>query len=116
MPEQKKYTSEKKEEWCKKLGLSSKMDINVVQRYSHLGEQLLRTTYNALSVKLTVSLQVCGGFARYKAKACAVRKKTYAIASNPGEMIFVHTAGPLLESLIGNRYGIGVVDNYSRYF
>ena len=35
----------------------------VIHRYSHLGEKLLRTTYNALGVNLTVTLQVCGGCA-----------------------------------------------------
>ena len=59
------------------MGLSSEIDINVVQRYSYLVEKLLRTTYNALGFKLTGTLQVC-------------------------------------KSLIGNRYWIGVVDDYSR--
>ena len=37
IPEKKNDTSDEKEEWRKKLGLSSDMDINVVHRYSHLG-------------------------------------------------------------------------------
>ena len=61
LPEQKKEISDKKEEWFKKLGLSNEMDINVLHMYSHLGEKLLRTTYNALSIKLTGTLHVCHG-------------------------------------------------------
>ena len=83
MPEQKKDSREEKEEWHKKLGISSEMEINVVHKYSHLGEKLLRTTYNALGVNLTRTLQVCDGCARSKAKAHAVRKNTYTRESHP---------------------------------
>ena len=98
------------------MDLSSEMDINVVRRYSHLGEKLLCTTYNALGVKLKYTLNVCNGYARYKAKAHAVNKNTYTRASQPGERIFVDTNGPFPEILIGNWYWIGIVDNYSRYY
>ena len=74
-----------------------------------------RTTYNAIGVKLTGTLQVCDVCASSKAKARAVRKKTYTRASQPGERIFVDTTGPFTESLIENLYWIGVVDDYSRY-
>ena len=93
------------------MGLSNDMDINVVHRYSHQGEKLLRTTYNALVFKLTCTLQVCNGCARFKEKSRAIRKNTYTRASYPGEMIFVNTTGPFLESIIGNWYWIGVVDD-----
>ena len=84
------------------MGLSSEMDINVVHRYSHLREKLLCTTYNTLGVKLTGTLQVCNGCARSKAKSRTVRKKTYTIASQPGESISVDTTGTFPESLIDN--------------
>ena len=42
-------------------------------------------------------------------------KKTYTRESQPGEMIVVDTAGPFMESLIGNRYWIVIVDDYSLY-
>ena len=60
----------------------------MVYRYSHLREKLFRITYNYLGVKLKGMLQVCGGCARSKEKACAVRKKTYTRASKPRENIF----------------------------
>ena len=66
------------------------MEIDVVHRYSHMGEKLLRITYNALGVKLIVTLQVCNGCAQSKAKARAVSKKTYMRASQPGESVFGH--------------------------
>ena len=88
------------------------MDINVVHQYSHIGEKLLRLTYVALGVNLTGMLQVCDGCARSKAKACAVRNKTYTRASKLGERIFVDTNGPLTEILIGKQYWIYVVDDY----
>ena len=91
------------------------MDTNVVHRYSHLGEKLLRTTYNAPGVKLTGKLQVCNGCARSKANSRAVRKQNYTRASQPGERIFVDMTGPLPKSLVGKRYWIGVVDDYNRY-
>ena len=111
----KKDTSDGKEEWRKNLGLSSEMDINVVHRYSHLGERLLRTRYNAIGIKLTGTLYVCDGCARYKAKARAVRKNTYTIVSQPGEIVFLDTTGLFPDNLIRNRYWIGAVDHYSRY-
>ena len=76
---------------------------------------MLRTTYNALSVKLTVTLKVYDGCERSKAKSHAVREKTYIIASHPVERILVDTTGPFLENLIGNWYWIIVVDNYSLF-
>ena len=51
LKEEEKDGNDKKEEWRKKLGLSRKMDINVVHRYSYLGEKLLRITYNSLGVR-----------------------------------------------------------------
>ena len=115
IPEYKRDTSDKKEEWCKKLSLSSEMDINVVHRYSHLGEKLLRTTYNALGCNLTGTLQVCNCFAQSKAKSRAVRKTNYTRVSHPGKSISVDTTGPLPEILIGNRYWICVVEDYRCY-
>ena len=84
LPEENKYGNDKKEEWCKKLGLSSKIDIHVVHRYSHLGENLLRITYNSLGVKLKGTIQVCDACARSKKKPRAFSKKTYTRASQPG--------------------------------
>ena len=91
------------------------MDINMVHGYSHLGEKLLRSTYNALGVKLTGILQSCGGCAQSKAKARAIRKNTYMRASQPGAKLFVYTTGTFPKILIGNWYWIGVVDHYSHY-
>ena len=100
MPQHKKDTNDEKEVRCKNLGLY--MDINVVHRYSHLGEKLLRTTYNTLGVKLTGTLQVCEGCAQSKEKSRVVRKKTYIRELQPRERIFVDTTGSFPESLIGN--------------
>ena len=75
----------------------------------------MRIAYNSLGVKLTGKLQVCDGCEIYKAKARAFRNKTYMRASQLGEKIFVYTAGPFTDILIGNWYWIGVVDDYSRY-
>ena len=75
----------------------------------------MRTTYNALGVKLTGTLQLYDGCTQSKAKARAVRKNTYTRVSQPEERIFVDTTGPFPESLIGNRDWIDVVDDYSRY-
>ena len=63
------------------------MDINMVHRYSHIVEKLLRFTYNSLGVNLTCALQVFDGCTRYKAKVRSSRKKTYTRASKPGERI-----------------------------
>ena len=43
------------------------------------------------------------------------RKKMYTRVSNPGESIFLDMNGPFLESLVGNGYWIGVVDDYRSY-
>ena len=70
------------------------MDINVVHRYSYLGEKFLHTTYNTLGFKLTGTLQVCDGCAKYKAKAREMRKKTYTRSSQTGERIFANMNVP----------------------
>ena len=62
------------------------------------------------------TLEVCYGCARSKSKECAVRKNKYTRATKPGEMIYVDMIGPFPEILIGNRYWIGVVDDYIRYY
>ena len=90
------------------------MYINVVHWYSHSGETLLRITYNALGVKLTVRLQVFDGCARFKAKSRAVRIN-HIQERQIREKVFVDMAGPFTDILIGNRYWIGVVDDYSRF-
>ena len=48
LPEDNKYGNGYKEELQKKIGISIEMDINVLHRYSHLGEKLLHVTYNDL--------------------------------------------------------------------
>ena len=75
----------------------------------------MHIAYNALGVKLKCTIQVCDKCARSKAKACVDRRKTFMGVSQPGERIFVDMTGPFPESLIDNRYWIGVVDNYSHY-
>ena len=75
----------------------------------------MRLTYEALGVKLTGTPQVFYGCTRSKAKARAVRNKTYRRTSNPREIIFVDMTGPFPDILIRNRYWIGVVDYYSCY-
>ena len=75
----------------------------------------MHLTYDNLGVKLTDTLKVCDGCARSKEKSCAVRNKTHTRVTNTVEMIFVETTGTLSESLIENRYCIGVVDDYRRY-
>ena len=82
------------------------MDINVLHRYSHLEENLLRLTYDNLGFKLAGTLQVCDGCAESTSKARDARKKTYTRSSNTGERMFLDTTGPFLESLIGNWHWI----------
>ena len=69
-----------------------------------------------MGVKLTGTLQFCDGCSRSKEKSRSVRKKTYTRASNQGESVFVNTTGLFPESLIGGRYWIGVIDDYSRCY
>ena len=70
------YDNDEKENWRKKLDLPQEMDINVVHWYQHLGETLLRLTYDALGFKLTRTLEVCNGCARSNLKARAVRNSS----------------------------------------
>ena len=53
------------------------MDITVAHQYSHLGENLMRLTYDALGIKVTGVLEVYDGCARSKTKLHAFIKKTY---------------------------------------
>ena len=59
------------------MGLQQTLDINVTHQYSHLGETLLRLTYDPMGVQLTGTLDVCDSCAQSKAKSFAERKKTY---------------------------------------
>ena len=71
--------------------------------------------YYMLGFKLTGTLEACEGCARSKAKARAVRNKTYTRATNLVERIFMDTTGPFPLSLIGGRSWIGVVNDYIYY-
>ena len=71
-------TSDKTYKWRKKLGLSNDMDIKVLHRYSHIREELLGTTYNALSVKLPGTMKFWDGGARSKVKRkCGKKEDVY---------------------------------------
>ena len=70
----------------------------------------LCVTYDPLGGQFISTIEFCDGYKRLKTKACAVSKKIQTRAENLGERIFVDTTGPLLESLIGYHYYIGVVD------
>ena len=63
---------------------------------------MLCLNYEALAFQFTGILEVCDGCVCLKAKARALRKKTYIRATNPEESIFVDTDGPFPESIIGN--------------
>ena len=99
----------------KRSGIPNEMDIKVVYSKSYHGENLLSRIYDNLGVKLTGALNSCDGYSRSKEKARTFRKKTHTKASKLGERIFVDTTGPYPDILIGNRYCIGVVNNYSLY-
>ena len=77
---------------------------------------MLRLAYDDLVVQLTVTIEVCDGCARSKAKLRAVTKKTYTPATNTVERIFVDTTGLFPESLIGNHYWIFILYDYIRYY
>ena len=50
-----------------------------------------------------------------KIKGKKVKKFTENESTEPGEQIFVDTSGPFNPSLIGSRYWVKVVNDYSRY-
>ena len=54
-------------------------------------------------------------FSGSKAKSRAVRKKTYARSSHMGGRVFVDMTVTFTESLIGNWFWIGVLDDHNRY-
>ena len=56
---------------------------------------MLSLTSGALIVQLTGTLEICDVCALSKAKECALRKKMYTWATNPGESIILDTTGPL---------------------
>ena len=74
-----------KENWHNKLGLPQKIDINISHCYSNIREKLLCLTYDNLGVQLTGTLEVCDGCTFSEVKLCAVRKKNYTWATNPGD-------------------------------
>ena len=88
----------------------------MVHQYSHLVEKLLRLTHDDLGVNMKGTLEVCDGFTIPKAKSHASRNKTYKRATKTVEVILVDTTSPFTESLIGNRYWIGIVNYYSCYY
>ena len=90
------------------------MDINVAHGYCHLGEKLLKTTFNELGVKLTGELKACDGCCRANAKAKGVSKQSTTIAQKIGERLFVDTSGPYPETESGNKYWVCLVDDKTR--
>ena len=72
---------------------------------------MFHLTYDALGVKVSGTLQVCDGCAISKEKLRAAKKKMFTRAKKARENIFVDTNSSLPESLSGNRYWIGVVDD-----
>ena len=76
---------------------------------------MLPLTYDALSIKLIETIEVFDGCSISKSKACGVRKKTYTRSTKTAERIFVDTTGPIIESLFGNGYWIGLIKNYILY-
>ena len=92
-----------------------KVDINEAHELlGHVGERSLRDTAKTLEWDLTGQLEVCTGCTEAKAKATAVPKNTTVKATRPGERLFTDISGPYANSVIGSRYWIMVVDDYSR--
>ena len=69
-----------------------------------------------MCVNITGKLEVCESCAISKSKVCAFINNTYTRASKPVDIIFVDATGPFPESLIGNRYWVGIVDDHSRCY
>ena len=107
-------TAESTEEPSKEKSLPKTLDINVAHGFCHLGEKLLRVTFNALGVKLTGNLVPCDGCCRANAKAKGVRKWTTTSADSIGERLYVDTSGPYPETESGSKYWICIVDDKTR--
>ena len=70
------------------------IDINVAHGLCHLGEKLLRATFNSFGVKLFGTLLPCDGCCRENAKAKGVSKSTATSATEIDEQLFIDTSGP----------------------
>ena len=96
------------------MGLPQKMDINVAHHYSHLGEKLLPLTYDDIGVHLTGAIEIYDGCACLKKNIICLGRK-HMHGQKYGRNIFVDRIGPFAESLIGEGYCIGVIDDYICY-
>ena len=68
-----------------KIKMPRMIDINIAHGLCHLGEKLLRATFNSFGVKLSGTLLPCNGCCRANAKAKGVRKNTATSATEIGD-------------------------------
>src|SRR5210317_2162293 len=101
---------EKKDEVEGKITLDDAHDT-----WGHKTELLLRLTAKHYNYKVLGKLTACEACAYAKSKQKRVQKNTNKRADEPGERLFVDTAGPYHETPGGTRYLTQVLDDYSSF-
>jgi hypothetical protein len=92
-----------------------KLDINEAHELlGHMGVKSLKDTAKLYDWDLLGELKVCVGCTEAKAKAKPVAKTTVQKAGRPGERLFIDTSGPYAKFVIGSKYWIVIVDDFSR--
>ena len=90
------------------------MDINEAhEKFGHLSEAALATTLKLNNIGRTGQLCTCEGCALSKAKAKKVPKVSYSRATLLAERLFVDISGPYTKTVVGSKYWILFVDDYS---
>ena len=91
-----------------------KVDINEAHKLlGYVGLKSLRETAKMYGWDIVRELKVCAGCVDAKAKAKPVAKFTVQKAGHPGERLFIDTSGPYAKSVIGNKYWMVIVDDFS---
>ena len=70
----------------------------------------------SMNIILTGTKRTCNTCAYAKAKSRAVPKKTYNRSMKRGERLFVDISGPYKKSLVGSKYWVLIIDDFTKKY
>ena len=93
----------------------TKMDVNKAHKlYGHIDNQMLNNMCKSMNIILTGTKRTCKACAYAKAKSIAVPKKTYNRSTKRGERLFVDISRRYKKSLVGRKYWVLIIDDFTR--
>ena len=91
-----------------------KVEINHAHKiFGHPNARYTKLTAKLAGWELFGQFKICEACAKAKTKAKGVSKTAKMKAESPGQRLFVDISGPYAKSVIGNKYWVMVVDDFS---